>query len=115
MKIQKGIRWTGLLLSAFFLFYSSEAFALTTLGQGAGIQPGGVPAPQTGYMKRFEVFKDISGGVLYTEQNTYDLTNVKVTYSKTNAQDRPTGLAVSNKVVGLIFFSNILKEVVIYP
>ena len=114
MKTRKSVIWMGLSTALLFFLFSVPAFGIMPAGQGMRFESGGAPPPK-GYTKRFEVFKDMSGGVLRTERNTYDLTGVKVTYSDTAPQDRPTGRARSQKIVGLIFLNSVLKEVVIYP
>jgi hypothetical protein len=111
--MQNKTKWARVFLAFIFLLSSAGAYAITPADQNVRQGISNAPAPDTRMKKRIEVFKAIRGDVLYTEMNTYDLTNVKVTYSNKKLQDEPTD--GGKRIVGLIFLDEILKEVVVYP
>jgi len=100
----------GVLLS--FSFPVSAATPVTPT-QNAGKMPTRVDR-KVGTIKRVTEFMiKVEGGVLYTENNRYNLSGVKILDRSKDNQMTPT-IQSEKKIVEMIFFDDRLQQVLIH-
>jgi len=111
-KTRSSISFFLLTIMAVVVWFSSPSYSMITTNPN-GYTERDSHSSSSKAVTRFTVFlKYIKGNVLYTDTDSYSLQNVRITYISVPSD----ALASPNrkKAVELIFFGDVLKEVVIH-